>query len=267
MRRSVLALVLPVLIAADPALAMAAEPAPARGKSVRLTISYRGSGWWQTQYRSQPPNPGGAPDHNFADDSSTQRWSLRLAPALSLSGCGHPSAASRCRVPGQLVAGSGSTEAIGAIDHRHIDGLFANQNAAVRCRVSSSPPTDRAVVVSVRYLARRRTILATAWNPVARALLLLPRQCPGQGDSLDGLDDSYFLPGFSFAPGYGAARWFASQTVAVPLARLRRRAPVTVRLSDTPRGTPPRHCAVRSVATEQCSVAGAWTGVLRFSRG
>jgi hypothetical protein len=268
MRRSVLRLALLVLVAADPALASSAEPGSLGGKSPRVTVTYRGSGWWQTRYRSQPPNQGGAPDHNFADDSSTQRWSLRLAPTLSLSQCGHPSGDGTCPPPPpRLLAASGSTEATGTVDHRHIDGLFANQNASVRCRVSTSSPADRAVVLSLRYLPRRRAILATAWNPVNQALLQLPPQCPGQGDSLDGLNDNYFMPGFSFAPGYGAARWFKSNTVAVSLARLRRRASVTVRLSDTARGTPPPHCAVRSTATEQCAVSGAWAGVLRFSRG
>jgi hypothetical protein len=243
---------------------------PARYRSVaRFAVSYTGSGRWHTVYHSEPPNPGGRHDTNDAHDSSTQKWSLRFTSILTIPSCSATRARrERCARLGSLTGATGRTSATGVIDHTHIDGLYQADNASEHCKVAiktgaGTPPPPS---VSVRYLPGSANVSLTALIPVAGALVLLPSECPGQGDSLDGLENNYFTPGFSFASGFGPQRWFTSRSVVIPAATLHRAGRITIRLSDTAHGTPPPHCAVPDPAYERCSTGGSWTGALVLTR-
>jgi hypothetical protein len=238
---------------------------PARYQpTVRFVMTYRGSGTWHTVYHSEPPDPGGAHDTNDAHDSSTQLWSLRFEHLLRLSSCHGPGG---CVSAGSLEGATGTTGATGSINHTHLDGLYAFDNASERCLVGAvtPPPPQLQATVLVRYLPRRRAISLTALSPVDDVLTLLPVACPGQGDPLDGLADNYFSPGFSFASGYGPDRWFTSAPVVLPLAVLHRAARVAVHFSDTAAGTPPAACAVQQPSYETCGTGGSWTGTLELT--
>jgi hypothetical protein len=236
----------------------AAKPAytivPARYRStVQFAVTYRGSGSWHTVYHAEPPDGGGAHDTNDARDMSTQVWSLRFTHPLTLP-----------RTASSLQGATGTTGATGSIDHTHIDGLYAFDNAAERCRVGAvtPPPGQLPVTVLVRYLPRRRAVSLTALSPVDDVLTLLPVGCPGQGDPIDGLADDYFSPGFSFASGYGPDRWFTSAPVLVPLAVMHRAAHIAVHFANTAAGAPPTACAVQQPSYETCHTGGSWTGTL-----
>jgi hypothetical protein len=99
----------------------------------------------------------------------------------------------------------------------HIDGLYRFDNVAERCRVKAVTPADTHLpaTVSVRYLPALRSVAGAALIPVSQVLVLLPQACPGQGDSIDGLADNYFTPGFSFAAGWGPERWFAAAPAVI----------------------------------------------------
>jgi hypothetical protein len=228
----------------------------------RFNVTYSGSGSYRSTYHSEPPNPGGKHDTNDAHDSSNQRWALTFAP-LTVPGCGRParSAADPCRLVRGIRGSKGTTVATGRVAHTHRDGLFPAQNRSERCRVRATPPGTRlAAAIRLRYSPSAQTIAITALIPVGEALSSLPGACPGQGDSIDGLFDNYFSPGFSFDARYTPARWFKSQTVAIPMGILHRSASITIPLHQTPAGTPPRNCAVKSPS--RCTATGAWTGVL-----
>jgi hypothetical protein len=241
---------------------IAATPASAR--ATRFIVSYIGTGTYHTTYHSNPPNPGGNPDTNDANDSSTQSWSLTFINRLVLPGCRR----GRCPRIAGLHGATGATAATGHIAHTHIDGLYPAQNGSVSCTVqASTPPAARLdAAVSLRYLPARRSVLVEALIPVGNVLTLLPPQCPGQGDSLDGLADNYFTPGFSFAPGFGPGRWFRSRTVSIPLTVLRRAARISIRLGPARAGTPPSDCAVPHPDYQRCSTGGSWSGTLTLRR-
>lgn len=153
------------------------------------------------------------------------------------------------------------------IDHVHRDGLYAQLNSMVRCRISARTKQAQSTdgpVLEVRLIDRGRALAATAMNPVAQSLLELPSACPGQGDSLDGLADDYLGPGFSFAVSWGADRWFTSATAVVPLSRLRPGARLRLPVGLTQRGSPPPGCAVR-YAYEHCTTGGAWSGTVTLT--
>jgi hypothetical protein len=158
--------------------------------------------------------------------------------------------------------------ATGKVSHVHIDGLYPADNRSEKCRmsVSTSPGQTLNASVDVRYEARARALAITALDPVANALEILPGECPGQGDSIDGLNDNYFTPGFSFASGYGPDRWFTSATVSIPLARLHRSQRISISFGDTTTGAPPRNCAVQHPSYEQCATGGSWSGTLVLTR-
>lgn len=268
-RRSTgVAIALALAVAAQPSIGAAHGP-PMPSVS-RFLVTYAGSGSWRTAYRSEPPNPGGNPDADAANDSSTQRWALTFSTPLTVPRCGRPrgGARDRCRDVASLTGAHGATAVVGHVAHSHIDGLFPAQNGSVSCELRAATPARARVeaTVRIRYRPAAGTILVTALIPVANALNLLPGACPEAPDGLDGLLDNYFTPGFSFASGFGPARWFSSQTVAMPVARLRRATRIRLRVSSTRAGTPPAGCAVPSPAFEQCSTGGSWAGVLTLSR-
>lgn len=99
----------------------------------------------------------------------------------------------------------------------------------------------------------------TALSPVDEALRLLPPACPGQTDPIGGLFNSFLEPGFSFAPAYGADRWFTSAAVQVPLSRLRATRRLRIHLMQTRRGgatrKPRRQLAI---TVRQLRIARPW---------
>jgi hypothetical protein len=222
------------------------QPAP------RFSVSYQGSGSWHTTYHSEPPNPGGMHDTNDAHDSSAQRWKLRFIGVIRL----------RSAV---IDTASGREHATGVIDHTHIDGLFTADDMAAHCAVSETTPPGLHLQAGLQVSAAHELTL-TAMSPVVTALELLPGGCPGQTDSLDGLLDNYFTPGFSFSPDWGSDRWFASRAVSIPRAVLQRARTVTIRLHATRAGTPPANCAVKFPSYERCSTGGSWSGTLTLAR-
>ncbi len=251
---------LAAVLAVLAAVAASAAPAPAAA-AMRFAVTYAGRGSYATVYHATPPNPGGRSDTNDAHDRSTARWSIRYVGALTLPAC------LACRPPAGLDGARGATMVTARIDHAHGDGLFPALDMAVSCRISGRPPAGARLAASlaVRVAAGGRAIAVTAGDPVAEATTALPLECPGQGDSIDGLDNSYAGPGFSFAPGWGPERWFTSRTVFIRLAALRKARRYAVALSGARSGVPPRGCAVRRPAVERCTTAGAWHGVLVFT--
>jgi hypothetical protein len=232
-------------------------------------VTYSGSGKWATTYHSEPPTRGGPPDTNDASDSSAQRWGVTFARVLSIPRCGRPreGVADPCTRLPSLKGAKGTARATGRVAHIHRDGLFPNQNASVRCRIRAVAPVGMRLTAEIRlrYAPRSRSFAVTALTPIADALTLLPVQCPGQGDSIDGLFDNYFLPGFSFSSGFGPERWFTAPTIVIPTSVLHRATHITVPLGNARAGTPPANCAVKSPEFERCATGGSWTGVLTFA--
>ncbi len=101
---------------------------------------------------------------------------------------------------------------------------------------------------------------------MADALTQLPQQCPSTPDGIDGLNDNYFMPGFSFATGFGPERWFTSRMVTVPVKRLQRSRKVTLPVGLIRVNAPPSNCAVPEPAYERCSTGGGWSGTLTLTR-
>jgi hypothetical protein len=230
-----------------------ASPAPYRADPV-FAIAYHGSGTWHTTYHSDPPNPGGAPDTNDAHDSSTQRWRLAFAQPAALR-------------TGSLTTAAGTERATGSIDHTHVDGLFAFDDAAEQCTVSYATPAHSQATMTLSLTVHGdRFVAISAGDPMSAALGLLPQTCPADADPIDGMSSNYFTPGYSFALGWGPDPWFASQTVRIPLRIAHRARRIAVRLHETRAGTPPASCAVPAPSTERCSTGGAWSGELTLTR-
>jgi hypothetical protein len=221
----------------------------------QFTVVYTGSGRWQTTYHSEPPNPGGMHDTDDAHDSSRQSWSLRFPRLLGLRSAAFPSA-------------TGQERASGQIDHTHLDGLYSDDDASASCSVSSVTPRGARLSATLRASFRGAPgrLFITVGDPDADALTLLARSCPGQGDSIDGLLDNYFGPGFSFAPTWGPSRWFTAAPITVPGAVLQRARRIVVRLGDVPAGTPSAGCSVLHPSYEHCTTGGSWGGVLTLRR-
>jgi hypothetical protein len=131
----------------------------------------------------------------------------------------------------------------------------------------SPRPLALDAAIELGYVRRSRSLAVTALNPVDDALVLLPSECPGQGDAVDGLADNYFTPGFSFASAWGPDRWFSSATIDIPLSALHRAARIAIRLGDTRANTPPRDCSVPYPSWQRCRAGGAWTGTLTLTAG
>ena len=240
--------------------------------TARFIATYTGSGTYHTTYHATPPsdpnNPGGPHDTNDASDSSTQQWSLRYRNVLTVPACAKhgPLKTDPCwRVLG-LFDASGTSTATGTIKHSHVDGLFAGDNATAQCQLSAATPRGALLTAAIRilYSRRTRTFALTALDPMVDALSRLPGGCP-QGDSIDGLYDDYFIPGFSFLHGYGPNRWFAGRTVVIPARVFHHSKTIAIPLAATPSGTPPADCAVADPSREQCSTGGAWSGMLKLT--
>jgi hypothetical protein len=244
--------------------ATSAVASPATG-ALRFRVSYSGSGVWRTVYHSEPPNPGGAHDTNDANDSSTQSWSLTFTAPLTVPACRPRLGRSDpCLAIRTITGATGRQLITGRVAHRHRDGLFPAQNGSVHCTIRGGAPAGLPLRPAIRfvYSPATATISLTALDPVREALTALPGQCPGQGDSLDGLNDEYFTPGFSFSPAYGPDRWFKSRTIALSTGRLHRSRRIRIRVAQTRAGTPPRSCLVPAPAYERCTTGGSWRGVV-----
>ncbi len=234
----------------------------------KFTVTYSGSGLWQTTYHAEPPsdpaNPGGPHDTNDAHDSNSQRWALRFNHALVVPAC----LADRCQRLELPANVTGSESVIGKIAHTHIDGLYPADDQSESCTVQSvlSHGASLSAEVSLRSVDSSNKLKITVLIPVAQALGLLPQGCPGQTDSLDGLYDNYFTPGFSFLPDYGPDRWFTSQTIVVPVPVLHRSQRVTFRFHDLARNAPPKNCSVEHPSYERCNTGGTWAGLLELTR-
>jgi hypothetical protein len=253
----------PAAAAAILALAAPAAASPFAARTgryratARFTVAYAGSGRWGTSYHAEPSDGGGKHDTDTARDSSTQKWSETFSRPLVVRSCD-------CGRPTALTGARGSTSATGQIDHVHLDGLYTQLNASEHCTVRSVTPAGAALdpTVELAYVRRSRSLALTALDSVEEALTLLPVECPGQGDALDGLADNYFEPGLSFAPQWGSERWFTAATVEVPLATLHRTREVSIPLENTRIGTPPRDCGLPHNSWQHCRTGGAWTGTL-----
>lgn len=234
----------------------------------RFTVTYTGSGKYGTVYRANPPNPGGKPDTNGAKDSSTQRWALRFRRTVTIPPCGPvgSSAADPCEELQGPASAKGATTVTAKIDHTHVDGLYDELDRTVKCSLRYSTRKGKllAAGIGLRYDARSRAILVTAYEPVYDALTNLSESCR-QGDAIDRILDNYSTPGFSFADGYGPARWFTSRTVEIPARDFHRARLISLALRDTPAGAPPTKCAVPNPSYERCRTGGSWAGVLTFT--
>jgi hypothetical protein len=235
-----------------------------------FTVTYRGSGDWATVFRAHPPNPGGADDHNFARDSSRQRWAIAFRRGIEIPACGSPpdGAADPCTQVEGLSGATGPTQMTGRVFHRHDDGLYRQLDRRVTCRLRKRTPARGAVdaTLRVRYVPETRSFAITAVDPLRTLVALFPAQCPKQGESIDRIFDFYAMPGFSFADGYGPERWFTSREVTIPAARFEGSSKVAIPLRDTPAATPPRGCARLHPSYERCRTGGSWRGVLTFTK-
>lgn len=240
---------------------LASAPASAHAALPAFTVSYSGSGANRTIVHSTPPNAGGGPDHDSADDSETQRWSLRFDQQLALPGC-----SGTCHGSLALTGASGKSTVIGKIDHVHVDGLYTDMNASLTCTLRPVPAatSEPQAAIDVSYNAKSVTL--TALDPIGLALLTMPADCANQGDAMDGIADNYFSPGFSFEPNYGPTRWFTSARVVIERSRLAHAGKLSVKLSQTPAGTPPRDCGTGQPSYVSCTTTGAWSGVLTLTR-
>ncbi|MFA4928317.1 MAG: hypothetical protein WC558_07360 [Patulibacter sp.] len=265
-RRVIAALALALVVpsaasAASYSVRYGAELAPAT-----FRVGYEGSGTWRTSFRATPPNPGGKADANAARDSSTQRWDLTFRRPLVVPACGVDPVA--CAAVVGPVGASGGSRVVGRIDHHHDDGLYRDLDRTVRCTVRTKPPRTRLPepAVRVRYDAATARFAIGAVDPVGGALGSTPMACPGQGDPIDRILDNYFLPGFSFAAGWGPERWFTPVPVSIPAATLLRAERIVIRLRDARANTPPRGCARPTPRYERCSTGGTWSGRLTLTR-
>jgi hypothetical protein len=273
-----LALAAAAAVAALPlALGPASAAAPQQGFSTtgqtsdaaRFVVTYRGSGSYSTRFHATPPNPGGKPDTNDARDSSTQSWQVKFRRAVAIPTCGQPAdgSADPCTSISGLSGASGPTAMTGRVNHKHVDGLYRQLDRTVKCELKKRPSPRRLLETSVvmRYIPESQSVGITATSPLLTTISLFPTQCPKQGDSIDRILDFYATPGFSFAPGYGPERWFASQEVVIPVAKFRRAAKIVIPLRDTASGRPPKGCAVQDPSFERCKTGGSWSGVLTFT--
>jgi hypothetical protein len=258
----------PALLASLTMLGGALAAGAAARVPLRFAVAVTGSGHWATTYRSTPPNQGGAPDHNRAVDASTQRWAVRFSAPLVVPACGAARSGDPCRHVRGLSGATGTNQSAGTINHVHIDGLFSQLNATERCAVRSAGIAGRVVpaALSVSYVPRTQRFVLTLRDPDANALLFMPSACPNQGDSIDGLYDNYFMPGFSFASGWGFERWYTSAPVSVKVATLTHRRQIVLRFGPTHRNAPPAGCAVAHRAWEHCRTGGAWSAVVTLRR-
>lgn len=256
---------LPVPGAAAAKRPFTATPGPAQ-KNPTFVATYSGGGTWATRFHAHPPNPDGKDDTNDAHDTSRQSWAIKYRHSLTIPECGQPAdgGADPCASLTELSGASGPTTIAGRVNHKHVDGPYRQLNRAVKCRLRKSPSPRRRLdtTITTRYIPESQSIGITASSPLKTTAILFPAQCPGQGDSIDRILDFYGTPGFSFAPPWGPDRWFASREVVIPAAIFHRSSKITIQLSDTRAGTPPKHCAVKDPSFERCTTGGSWRGTL-----
>ena len=256
------------IVRSTPHAAYAVVAGPYR-RIARFRVSYSGTGTWATHYHAVPPNPAGMHDTNDAVDSSLQRWTLDYVSRLTVPVCGRSvySRADRCSRLVAPILARGPTSVVGMVDHAHVDGLYAFDDATARCQLTEapSPATPLVVPLHLSYDPRQQTISIVPSDPLAQALSLITMACPGYVDGIDGLFDNYFIPGFSFSPAYGPARWFTPAPVTIPLGTLHHATRITVQLGPTSEGKPPAGCDVRAPAVEQCRATGSWRGFLTLA--
>ncbi|HEX8120892.1 MAG TPA: hypothetical protein VF549_06460 [Solirubrobacteraceae bacterium] len=254
------------VLASAALLLAAAQAAPA----ATFTVTYRGSGEFATRFKAHPPNPGGKDDHNFASDSSRQRWAIAFRRGLEIPPCGPApeGAPDPCASVQGLSGATGPTLMTGRVAHRHVDGLYRRLDKSVSCRLRARTPGPGRVDadLQVRYVPETRSFAITALNPLKTVLTRFPLQCPDQGESIDRIFDFYATPGFSFADGFGPDPWFTSAAVTVPASRFQSAAKIALPLRGAPAGRPPRGCARLHPSYERCRTGGDWRGVLTFTK-
>jgi hypothetical protein len=269
----VAALVLVLLVLSQVAMGASskpftATPGPTRSEA-SFTARYEGSGSYKTRFHATPPNPGGKPDTNDAWDSSTQSWKITYRGPVTVHACGQPSdgSADPCASLTGPAHAKGSTELVGHVHHKHVDGLYRQFDRTVKCalRKRTSPRRVLDASIALRYIPETKSIGVTATDPITTAVSLFPAQCPKQGDSIDRILDFYAMPGFSFADGYGPDRFLTSREVVIPVDVFHRSATIKIPLHDTAAGRPPKHCAVHDPSFERCTTGGSWHGVLTLT--
>jgi hypothetical protein len=252
------------LVVCDTAVAgYSVEPANHYRKAPRFDVRFAGAGDWRTVYHSEPPNQGGDNDTNDAHDRSTQSWDLAFRHRLRVPQCRPALSQNPCEQLTGLEDARGETIIDARVRHTHVDGLYSELNMAEHCRIHQRRGNAREpAAVLLDAVSEPGELTLATQDPVSDSLIKFPAACPGHDDSLDGLLDNYYTPGFSFADGWGPERWFTSRRVTIPLRVLHRAKRVDVRVADRPGGTPPADCAVHDPSTERCSTGGAWSGVL-----
>ncbi len=232
-----------------------------------FSVRYTGSSHQKTTYRATPSNPGGPADLNTARDEGRTKWVLTYPAGIAIpAACGGE--VDPCSgVAGPTVA-DGKTSATGRIDHKHVDGLYDQLDAAEKCTVRSKgvPRRNLPAIIDVDYDPAGGAFRVTANNPVYQALVLTPQGCNDKyPDGIDRIQSNYFAPGFSFDVSHGPDTWFRSESVAIPFATWRTSTRIRLRLGPTKAGTPPKNCAKR-FKYERCTSTGKWSGVLTLTR-
>jgi hypothetical protein len=264
-------LVIAVLAVAAPAAAAAPYSTlsgPERANA-RFVVGYEGSGSYRTTFHGEPPNDGGPDDANDAHDTSAQAWKLGFRHGITFPTCAQPDfgGPDPCAQITGLEGARGATSMDGVVNHKHVDGPYRQLDRTVKCRLhkATSARTKVQAVVGVRYLPDSQSFGVTAYNPLTTAIENFAAQCQNQGDSIDRILDFYAMPGFSFADGYGPARWFTSPEVVIPAAVLHRSKRIRIPLAETPAGRSPKRCEVQNPSYERCRTGGRWSGVLTLT--
>jgi hypothetical protein len=230
-----------------------------------FSASYKGAGAYHTAFAAHPSNPGGADDRNTARDRSRQAWRIRYDDRIDVPRC-TPAFGEfdPCAGIAGLDGARGATRMTGWVRHRHVDGLFSQLDATLRCRLRSGTTRADAVAASigVRYDPATRKIGITAFNPMATAILLFQGFCSEMPDGIDRMYNFYAMPGFDFASAYGSDRWFASREVLIPAAAFRRARRIRIPLHVTSAGRSPAGCGLLNPSYERCHTGGTWKGVL-----
>jgi hypothetical protein len=242
------------------------EPAKVYRAAPTFAVHVAGEGSWRTDYHSEPPNEGGDHDTNDAHDTSTQRWNLVYRDPLTIPQCrGSAMAGRTCHAVTGLTGGRGKTVLKATVDHVHVDGLYDDLDTQEACAIHRRHPNAKEpAALAVELPVENHKLALTVHNPISESLAEFPQACPGHSDSLDGLADNYYAPGFSFDEGYGPEPWFTSRTVRLPLRSVHRAKRIEIALSGAPAGIPPADCAVHDPAVERCATAGTWSGVLEL---
>jgi hypothetical protein len=240
-------------------------PGPNRADA-RFVVTYSGDGSYATKFHATPPNDGGKPDTNDANDTSTQSWDVKFRRKLQMPTCGKPQdfGDDPCSSLSGLGGAAGRASMIGQVNHKHVDGLYRAFDRTVKCTLRKTTSRKRTldITLKTRYIPETNSIAVSVTDPLTTTLSFFPTQCPKQGESIDRILDFYAIPGFSFAQGWGPDRWFASKEVVVPSDVFHHSAKIKIPLRLTTNGTPPKHCARQNPSYERCATGGKWNGVV-----